>query len=154
MIVSEIMTTNVITIESKEPVLNACKKYKEEGVGCLVVMNNGLVIGILTERDIIERIIVDEKNPKKTSVEEVMSKNIKTIHATASIEQAADMMKTYKIKKLPVILNNDIVGILTATDLSNNMQEFSNEFREMIKEEKPFKFVEKVPYTKESAEGY
>jgi CBS domain-containing protein len=154
MLVKDIMTPNVVTIESGESVLEACKRYKDFGVGCLVVMNNKLVVGILTERDIIERILVDEKNPKQTNVEDIMSKNIKTIHAAARIEQAAEIMKTYKIKKLPVILNNEIVGIVTATDIANNMQNFSKEIKQIMTDEKPFKFVEQVPYKKETYEGY
>jgi CBS domain-containing protein len=154
MLVSDIMTPKVVTIESGEPAIQACKKYKECGLGCLVVMNNNLVVGILTERDIIERIIIDEKNPNKITVEDIMSRNIKTIHATARIEQAAEMMKTYKIKKLPVILNNEIVGIVTATDISNNMKDFSKEFKRMLEDNTPYRFVEKVPYKKDSAQGY
>jgi CBS domain-containing protein len=156
MLVSDIMTKNVVTIESGEPVLQAAKKYKECGVGCLVVMNDNLVVGILTERDIIERIIIDEKNPKKIIVEDIMSRNIKTIHAAARVEQAAEMMKTYKIKKLPVILNNEIVGIVTATDIANNMEDFSKEYKQIFKDKTPFKFVEKKQYTKQSpdSQGY
>jgi CBS domain-containing protein len=154
MLVSDIMTPNVVTIESSASVLDACMQYKEHGVGCLVVMNNSLVVGILTERDIIERIIVDEKNPRKTNVEEIMTKNIKTIHATARIEQAAEMMKVNRIKKLPVILNNEIVGIVTATDIANNMQDLSREFKQLLQDETPYRFVEKVPYKKDSAQGY
>ena len=154
MLVNEIMTPNVVTIESKESVQEACKKYKEYGVGCLVVMNNKLVVGILTERDIIERIIVEERNPKKTPVEDIMSRNIKTIHSTARVEQAAEIMKTYHIKKLPVILNNEIVGIVTVTDLSNMMPKFTKELKKMLTKEKPFRFVEKVPYRKEPPQSY
>ena len=154
MLISDIMTPNVVTIESGASVLDACMQYKEHGVGCLVVMNGTLVVGILTERDIIERIIVDEKNPGKTNVEDIMTKNIKTIHATARIEQAAEMMKLYRIKKIPVILNNEIVGIVTATDIANNMQDFSKEFKQRFEDDTPYRFVEKVPYKKDSAQGY
>jgi len=154
MLVNEIMTPHVVTIESKATVHEACKKYKDYGVGCLVVMNDKLVVGILTERDIIERIIVEERNPKNTLVEDIMSKNIKTIHSTARVEQAAEIMKTNHIKKLPVILNNEIVGIVTATDLSHNMPEFSRELKKMLTEEKPFRFVEPVPYKKDKPQSY
>jgi signal-transduction protein with cAMP-binding, CBS, and nucleotidyltransferase domain len=64
------------------------------------------------------------------------------------------MMKMYRIKKIPVILNNEIVGIVTATDIANNMQNFSKEFKQMIQDETPYRFVETVPYKKNSAQGY
>ena len=125
MLVSEIMSKNVVTVESEESVLEACKIYKDHGVGCLVVMREGLILGILTERDIIERVIIEEKDPDKTKVEEIMSKNIKTVHASTSVEKAIEIMKENKIKKLPVILNNEIFGIVTITDIANAIPNFA-----------------------------
>lgn len=145
MLVKDMMIKDVITIEFDDTVLKACEKYKQFGVGCLVVMNEKLVVGILTERDIIERIIIDHRNPKRTKVEEIMSRNIKTIHASAKIEQAAEMMKTNKIKKLPVVLNNEIVGILTATDITNIMPDFSHSLNKLIDEKKSFRYVTTTP---------
>ena len=107
MFVKDVMAKKVISIEYDKTVLDACNKYKEHRVGSLVVVNAGVIVGIITERDIIERVVVKQKNPKKTKVEDIMSKNIITIHASAKIEQAAELMRKHKIKKLPVILNNE-----------------------------------------------
>lgn len=125
MLVSEIMSKDVITVDSDESVFEACKIYKEKGVGCLVVMKNEIILGILTERDIIERIIIDKKNPIETKVEQIMSKNIITVHASTSIEKAVEIMKDHNIKKLPVILNNEIFGIVTITDIANAIPNFA-----------------------------
>jgi len=120
MIIKEIMTDPVITIESNEIILEACNKYKKHKVGCLVVTSGKNLIGILTERDIIERAIADQKNPQETKVEKIMSENIKTIYDTDSIEKAVEKMKKYKIKKLPVLTETeDLVGIITYKDISN-----------------------------------
>ena len=73
-----------------------------------------------------------------TKIEEIMSKNIKTIHATAPVEKAADIMKKNRIKKLPVILNNEIVGIITVTDIANILPNFS---KEIIEQKEAFRFV-------------
>jgi len=139
------MTKNVVTIDMSNTVYEACQRYQEYGVGCLVVMNNDLIVGILTERDMIERVIIDQKDPKKTPVEEIMSRNIKTIHASAKVEQAAEMMKTHRIKKLPVVLNNKIVGIVTATDLANLTPNFARTLQQLINEKKPVHRVAPVP---------
>lgn len=141
MLVKDIMIKNVVTIDTQDSVFNACQRYKDLGVGCLVVVKDKLIVGILTERDIIERVILDQRNPKRTKVEEIMSKNIKTIHASAQVEQAAEMMKAYKIKKLPVVLNNEIVGIVTATDITNLMPDFSKNLKQLIKEAKQEKYM-------------
>jgi CBS domain-containing protein len=125
MLVSEIMSKDVITVDSDESVFEACKIYNEKGVGCLVVMKNEIILGILTERDIIERIIIDKKNPIETKVEQIMSKNIITVHASTSVEKAVEIMKDHNIKKLPVILNNEIFGIVTITDIANAIPNFA-----------------------------
>ena len=143
MFVKDVMSKKVISIEHDKTVLDACNKYKECGLGSLVVVNNGVIVGIITERDVIERVIIDQKTPNKTKIEEVMSKDIITIHASAKIEQAAELMRKHKIKKLPVILNNEFVGIITVTDLANIMPNFTKIFAD---KKQPFKFVTPESY--------
>jgi CBS domain-containing protein len=130
------MSKDVATVKNDETILDACKIYKDRGVGCLVVMNKDIVLGILTERDIIERIIIDQRNPNETKVEEVMSKNIITVHASTSVEKAVEIMKEHKIKKLPVILNNEIFGIITITDIANTLPNFSKLLNDEIENSK------------------
>ncbi len=137
--ISEIMTKNVVTIECDQTVLHACQRYKEHGVGCLVVMKDNMIVGILTERDIIERVILEQRDPFTTTVDEIMSKNIKTIHASASVEKAAEMMKKNKIKKLPVVLNNEIVGIVTVTDLANVLPTVT---KHMFHKQEPYRYIQ------------
>jgi CBS domain-containing protein len=119
------MSKDVVTVENTKSVFEACNIYRDCGVGSLVVMREGIVVGILTERDIIERVIVDQKDPKDTKVEEIMSKDIKTVHASARVEKAVEIMRENKIKKLPVILNNNIFGIVTITDIANTLPDIS-----------------------------
>ena len=143
MFVKDIMAKKVISIEYDKTVLDACNKYREHRVGSLVVVNAGVIVGIITERDIIERVVVKQKNPKKTKVEDIMSKNIITIHASAKIEQAAELMRKHKIKKLPVLLNNEFAGIITVTDLANIMP---NVTKTLADKSRPFKFVTPESY--------
>lgn len=133
MLVEEIMTKDVVTIDCKKTIYDACKLYKEKKVGCLVVMDNDILVGIITERDIIERGILQNKSPKKTKIREIMSSNLRTIHALSSLEKASQIMKDNKIKKLPVILNNKIVGIITQTDLSETIDIYSEAFENLAK---------------------
>jgi len=126
MLVEEVMTKNVVSIDCNETVFNACKRYSEHQVGCLVVMDNKIIVGIITERDTIERIILANRDPKTTKVREIMSQNIKTIHSLASLQKAAQTMRENDIKRLPVILNNEIVGIITVTDISRAISAFSD----------------------------
>jgi len=87
--VQKIMTKNIIAISSDESVLYACKKYSVHKVGSLVVMDNDIIVGIITERDIIENMILVNGDPKITKVRDIMTPRIKTIHALDSLEKAA-----------------------------------------------------------------
>jgi len=133
MLVQEIMTKNVVKIDCNKSVNDACKEYSDKKVGSLVVMDKDIIVGIVTERDIIERVVLNKKDPLKTKIREIMTPNIKTIHALAPLEKASKIMKESHIKKLPVILNNEIVGIITETDLSHTIEAFSEAVEELTK---------------------
>jgi CBS domain-containing protein len=133
MLVEEVMTKNVVTIDCNKSVYDACKSYSQHHVGSLVVMDKNIIVGIVTERDTIERVILEGKNPKKTKIKEIMSPNIRTIHALAPLEKAAKIMRDNHIKKLPVILNNEIVGMITETDLTQTIDAFSEAVEEMAR---------------------
>ena len=129
MMIKEIMVTKVISINANKSILEACEKYRDRRIGCLLVTDDeGDCIGIVTERDMIERTICMHRNPEKTRVSEIMTTDIKTVNPFDRIEKAADMMLKYRIKKLPVIQNGEIVGIITATDISRARPDISKRF--------------------------
>jgi len=129
MLVKEIMTKNVITIDPAETVLDAATKYRDYKVGCLVVTDTqGHCVGIVTERDLIERTICMGKNPEQTRIDEIMSSEVKTVNALDTIERALTVMREHHIKKLPVTLQDEIVGIITVTDISKARPELSERF--------------------------
>jgi CBS domain-containing protein len=130
MLVKEIMTKNVVTIDADASVFDACMMYKEKKVGCLVVVDDETCVGIVTERDLIERSICQRRDPEKTKVREIMSQNIKVVYDLDTAEKALETMKKYKIKKLPVISSEKVVGIVTITDIAEARPEISKRFME------------------------
>ena len=127
-LVNEAMTKKVITIDKNETVIQASNIYRDLKIGCLIVTDNGKVAGIITERDIIERTICDKRDPATTKVQEIMSSDIKTIHGLDKLEDAMEIMAKNNIKKLPVIKDGDIIGIITVTDVSRARPELSKRF--------------------------
>lgn len=127
MLVQEIMTKRIQSIKPDKTVLEACEKFKTNNVGSLVVKDNELIVGIITERDIILKIVLKNKKPKNTLVREILTPNLKTIHALSTVEEAAEIMKTNNIKKLPVTYNNNLVGIITETDIASALKIISND---------------------------
>ncbi|DAC71866.1 MAG TPA: hypothetical protein DSN98_08160 [Thermoplasmata archaeon] len=130
MLVKEIMTKNVVTIDADASVFDACMMYKEKKVGCLVVVKDETCAGIATERDLIERSICQHRDPENTKVSEIMSRNIKIVYALDTVEKALETMKLYKIKKLPVISSEKVVGIITITDIAEARPDLSKRFME------------------------
>jgi len=131
MLVEDIMTKNVIEINSNETIFEACKKYTTHKVGSLIVKENDMTVGILTERDIIQSFTKEELDIKTTKINEVMSRQIKSVHVKAPIEKAAEIMEENNIKKLPVVLNNKIVGMITETDITRTVHGCTQAIEEM-----------------------
>ncbi|MEM1589985.1 MAG: CBS domain-containing protein [Candidatus Bathyarchaeia archaeon] len=117
MLVRDIMVTDVVTVEPNVNIRSAVGVMNDFEIGCLVVVENGHVVGIVTERDVLKRVIVDGRNPEETTVREVMSKPPITISPEADLETAIAIMFKHKIKKLPVVENGKLVGLITFTDL-------------------------------------
>lgn len=130
MLVKEVMTKHVITINVDASVLDACNLYKKTKVGCLVITKGETCVGIVTERDLIERTICQFRDPEKTKVYEIMSQDIKVVHALDTLEHALETMKRFNIKKLPVVSSEKVVGIITITDVAKARPDLSKRFME------------------------
>jgi len=118
MIVKEVMNRNVKTVRPEDTVKLAAQIMNENRLGALVVVSgSGEVVGILTERDILVNVVATGKSADNVSVKDVMTPNIITISPDKTLEEAANIMTENKIKKLPVVENGSLVGIVTATDL-------------------------------------
>lgn len=128
MLVKEIMSKNVVTIDRNKTVFDACNMYRDYKIGCLIVTDEGKCEGIVTERDLIERTICSRRDPENTKVGEIMTSNLKTVHALDKIEKAIEIIEENKIKKLPVVKKEGVVGIITVTDISRVQPDLSKRF--------------------------
>jgi len=115
--VKQAMTRNVLVTSPDFSVRSAAKVMAEQRVGSLVVQQDNKIVGIITELDIIWKVVANDKDPNITTVGEVMSKKVITIRADQTLEEASALMVEHKIKKLPVLEKDKLVGIITATDL-------------------------------------
>ena len=118
--VRDFMTTNVITIDAQGTVLYAAKLMHQQDVGDLVVMEGKVAKGIVTERDLVRRIMANKKSVD-TKVSEVMSDPLITIEEEASIRDAARKMVKYKIRRLPVTKKGALIGIIAASDFARHL---------------------------------
>jgi len=115
--VKNAMTKKVLVTKPDVSVREAAKVMTKYRVGSLVVVEKNELTGIVTELDMIWKVVAGDLDPNTTLVKDIMTKEVKTISADKTLEEAAEIMVHSKIKKLPVIKNKKLVGILTATDL-------------------------------------
>ena len=106
--VRDIMTRPVITADADLDVLSAAKRMGSANVGSLI---------ILTERDLVRKVIAQGVDPRNLKVREIMSSPVTAIEPDASIRDAANLMLRAGVKRLPVILKGKLMGIITDTDL-------------------------------------
>ena len=131
--VKEVMTKIVVTIEANKTVIEAATLMAKNDVGNLIIMNDNMPIGIVTERDFVRRVLVTG-NPPKTKISEIMSTPLRVIDPEAPLKEAARRMVRKGIRRLPVIKDNKLVGIITATDFARHLSKktFTDDILEAI----------------------
>ncbi len=119
--VEDIMSQPVIVVHTGKTVKDAAKIMKDHEVGSVIVVEGEKVHkakGIITERDIIRKVVSEDKNAGDIKVEEVMSKPLLLIEPEASVEEAAKAMRKHRVKRLPVITKDDhLIGIVSEVDI-------------------------------------
>lgn len=115
--VKDIMKKAVVSVDSSLSVRDTAKMITDAGVGCAVVTENNLSIGIVTERDFVRKIVATER-PLSTPVKDIMSSPLIVINSDETVWELAELMKQRRIHKVPVIDQDKLVGIVTSTDLT------------------------------------
>ncbi len=121
--VRQIMRT-IVSIDSKAKAKDAAKLMVEKGIGSLIANREGLPFGIVTERDLVEKIVAEVKDPSKVTVADVMTAPLATIDASSSLIDAARKMVEKQVKRLVVTEHDKIIGIVSQTDLVQSMTDF------------------------------
>ncbi len=116
--VKDIMTKSVITVDASVTVNQAAQMMEDTNVGAIIVTEKNTPIGIITDRDFAIKIVA-HAYPITTPVKQVMSHPLYSITPGESVWMIADFMCSYNIRKLPVIDDDKVVGIVTATDIVN-----------------------------------
>ena len=132
------------TATSEDTVETIANKMKENQVGSIVVVNEkNHPIGIVTERDIVRRVISEGKYPKITKVDDIKTTSLITIDPEISVYDAALIMTKYRIRRLPVVKDNTLYGIITSDDLVKYLYE-KNKKDPMLTAMGRFKDIEKL----------
>jgi CBS domain-containing protein len=115
--VNKVMTERVESVDCQKTLKDAAKQMTEQDVGCLLVTKDAEVVGIITESDIVRRVVAQNMDPASTRVEEVMSFPVYTIDGEESLEKARERMAGHNVRHLLVAHGGKPVGVISARNL-------------------------------------
>ena len=115
--VNDIMNINPVIASRKSTVMDAAKEMKGEGVGSIIIVDDGVPVGIVTESDILRKVVAEGEHPSKIAVEKIMSSPPITTSPDARIEDVIKLMGENNIRRLPVMDGGRLVGMVTGKDL-------------------------------------
>ena len=119
--VNECMCKNVVCAQADTTVYDVAKLMPENHIGCIPICNFAKnVVGLITDRDITLRSVACGKDPKTTTAKDIMTTTVYKVNPTADVTEASKVMCDCQVKRVPVIQDNTLVGIITLGDLAHH----------------------------------
>ncbi|MEV6801028.1 CBS domain-containing protein [Micromonospora rifamycinica] len=116
--VGEFMTTRLVTMDGDDTLTAAAQEMRNSAIGDVVVTKGDDVVGIVTDRDIAVRGVAENRDPNRTTLGEITSRDVITVSQYDDAVAAADLMRTYAVRRLPVIDDGRLVGLVSMGDLA------------------------------------
>ena len=148
--VEDVMVEKVVAVDAGDTVRYAARLMSGLGIGCVVVLEQSSVVGMVTERDLLRRVIADAVDPEETLVGQIMSTPPIVVSRSMPLEKAVELMFEHGIKKLPVVEQvnerTNLVGLVTLTDIARIQPKIIETLKELfeMRGEAPPKSMEKV----------
>ena len=122
------MVRDPVMVAPDAPCGQLSKLMRDRGIGSVVVVKDGFPVGVVTERDLVHRVLAEGRDPDKCDADQVCTKPVVGISIYADVVLAVDMMNEYGIRRLVVVDEKDrVVGILTTDDIARNLRSMSEE---------------------------
>lgn len=119
MLVNEIMNTGIISVAPDESVAYTSRLLSRHNIGSVpVCTSDGTLKGIVTDRDIVLRVVAADNDPHSTPVSEIMSHSVITVEPDADVKKVSKLMSLSQVRRLPVVNNGKVVGIISLGDLA------------------------------------
>ncbi|MGH9049331.1 MAG: CBS domain-containing protein [Acidimicrobiia bacterium] len=116
--VKELMTTSPVTIPPTAFAWDAARLMKEQDIGDVIVVDGDRLCGIVTDRDLVVRVIGEGRDPSRTTIGEISSENVKTVSPDDDADEAVRLMREQALRRLPVTENGKPVGVVSIGDLA------------------------------------
>ena len=121
--IRDIMGKNIFTIEKDQTVYDAAQLMKKNDISFLIIIENDEPIGVLSERDFVQKFCINDKKPEQIKISEIMSYKFRWVEPTTEIEDAIQKMLNNNIRRLLVLDNKKLVGVITQTDLVSYLRD-------------------------------
>ncbi|MDA8172251.1 MAG: CBS domain-containing protein [Nitrospiraceae bacterium] len=128
MTVRQFMNKNAVSLPASATLLEAARKMKEKNIGSMIIEENLKVKGILTDRDIAFAVAAEGKNPSTTCVCDIMVHDPITVDVDADLDSALRIMNRANVRRLPVLENGKLCGVISSADIAGAMKEEINQF--------------------------
>ncbi|WDZ84930.1 CBS domain-containing protein [Micromonospora cathayae] len=116
--VGEFMTTRLVTMDGNDTLTAAAQEMRDSAIGDVVVTDGDAVLGIVTDRDITVRGVAEQRNPDTTRLRQITSTELITVSQHDDAVAATDLMRTYAVRRLPVMDDGRLVGLISIGDLA------------------------------------
>lgn len=121
--IRDLMTSNPTTCEPSTTVLEAAKRMAQENVGSIPVVEGDRLVGLLTDRDIIVRVVAEGRDPMSTTLRDVASSQLETVSPDDDLDSALRKMASAQVRRLPVVEGDRLVGIVAQADVARKGQD-------------------------------
>jgi CBS domain-containing protein len=116
--ISEVMTRDVRACEPTTTIVDAAKTMASEDVGPVPIVEDGRLTGIVTDRDIVVRVVAEGKDPTATTVSEIASSDLVTVSPDDDIDEVLSLMSERQVRRIPVVEGDRLVGIVAQADVA------------------------------------
>jgi CBS domain-containing protein len=122
--ISELMSPNPCAIDANQPVAYAARMMKDEDVGLAPIVEGDRLVGTLTDRDIVTRVVAEGKDPQSVTVREVASTNLVTVDPKQDLDEAVRLMASNQVRRLPVVEEDGrLVGVVAQADVAREAKD-------------------------------
>jgi CBS domain-containing protein len=130
--VRDVMTPSVRVASPSQSLAEAADVMKDEDVGSVPVVDDGRLVGILTDRDIVIRAVAERRDPQAVKVDEVASRELVTVEPEQDLDEALTLMARHQVRRLPVVEGGQLVGMIAQADVA--LEEKEKKVGEVIEE--------------------
>jgi CBS domain-containing protein len=119
MLVRDVMSSSPLTASEDASLLDVARRMRDADVGAIPIVDKSeRLVGVLTDRDIVLRGIAEGRNPERTHVRDILTRSIVTVDANATLEKATELMRRHQVRRLPVIDQARLVGMISLADIA------------------------------------